>query len=94
MITALLLVSRILESIPPNVYTELDSDLKIKDGGGGRSSRPLDKGGRSPPPKNFSALSAAVWSKKKGGGGWAAPATYIFSRLFSKHFFKKLVERI
>ena len=35
MITALLLVSRILESIPPNVYTELDSDLKIKGGGGG-----------------------------------------------------------
>ena len=91
MITALLLVSRILESIPPNVYTELDSDLKIK--GGGRSSRPLDKGGGGLPPKNFSALSAAVWSKKKGGG-WAASATYIFSRLFSKHFFKKLVERI
>ena len=54
MITALLLVSRILDSIPPNVYTELDSDLKIKGGGS--------------PSQNFSALSAAVWSKKKGGG--------------------------
>ena len=94
MITALLLVSRILESIPPNVYTELDSDLKIKGGGGGRlSSRPLGKGGGQSPSQNFSALSAAVWSKKKGGA-WAASATYIFSRLFSKHFFKKLAERI
>ena len=94
MITALLLVSRILESIPPNVYTELDSDLKRGGGGGGGGSAgPLGGGGGRSPSPNFSALSAAVWSKKKGGA-WAASATYIFSRLFSKHFFKKLVERI
>ena len=93
MITALLLVSRILESIPPNVYTELDSDLKIKGGGrGGRSSRPLDKGGRSPPKTFFGPLGRSLVQEKRGA--WAAPATYIFSRLFSKHFFKKLVERI
>ena len=93
MITALLLVSRILESIPPNVYTELDSDLKIKGGGGGRSSRPLDKGGAVSLPKFFGPFGRSLVQEKRGGG-WAAPATYIFSRLFSKHFFKKLVERI
>ena len=75
MITALLLVSRILESIPPNVYTELDSDLKIK---GGRSSRPLDKAGGRSPSQNFSALSAAVWSKKKGGGA-GPPLLHTYS---------------
>ena len=35
MITALLLVSRILESIPPDVYMVPDPDLAIRGGGGG-----------------------------------------------------------
>ena len=38
--------------------------------GGGRSSKPLDKGrGRRSPKKLFLALRASVWSKNKGGGG-------------------------
>ena len=69
MITALLLVSRILESIPPNVYTELDSDLKIK-GGGGRSSRPLDKGGGAVSlPKFFGPFGRSLVQEKRGGLG-------------------------
>ena len=45
-----------------------DPDLEIRGGGGGgRSSRPLDSGERSPK-KVFSALRASVWSKNKGGG--------------------------
>ena len=45
-----------------------DPDLEIRVGG--RSFRPLDKGGgRRSPQKNFSALRASVWSKNKGGGG-------------------------
>ena len=45
-----------------------DPDLEIRVGG--RSSRPLDKGGgRRSPQKNFSALRASVWSKNKGWGG-------------------------
>ena len=67
MITALLLVSRILESIPPNVYTELDSDLKIK--GGGRSSRPLDKGGAVSPQNIFRPFGPQFGPRKKGGLG-------------------------
>ena len=35
MITALLLVSRILESNPPDIYTVPDPDLEIRDKGGG-----------------------------------------------------------
>ena len=35
MITALLLVSRILESIPPDIYTVPDPNLEISGGGGG-----------------------------------------------------------
>ena len=54
MITALLLVSRILDSIPPNVYTELDSDLKIKGGG--------------LPPKIFRPFRPQFGPRKKGGG--------------------------
>ena len=72
MITALLLVSRILESIPPNVYTELDSDLKIKggEGGGGRSSRPLDKGGGAVSlPKFFGPFGRSLVQEKRGGLG-------------------------
>ena len=71
MITALLLVSRILESIPPNVYTELDSDLKIKGGGGGRlSSRPLDKGGGAVSlPKFFGPFGRSLVQEKRGGLG-------------------------
>ena len=34
MITALLLVSRILESIPPDIYMVPDPDLAIRGGGG------------------------------------------------------------
>ena len=69
MITALLLVSRILESIPPNVCTELDSDLKIKGGGGGRSSRPLDKGGAVSLPKFFGPFGRSLVQEKRGGLG-------------------------
>ena len=39
MITALLLVSRILESNPPDIYTVPDPDLEIRGGGGGRSPK-------------------------------------------------------
>ena len=75
MITALLLVSRILESIPPNVYTELDSDLKIK--GGGRSSRPLDKGGGAvSPQKIFRPFRPQFGPRKKGGAGPPLLHTY------------------
>ena len=79
MITALLLVSRILESIPPNVYTELDSDLKIKGGGGGGrlSSRPLDKGGGGGlPPKIFRPFRPQFGPRKKGGPGPPLLHTY------------------
>ena len=76
MITALLLVSRILESIPPNVYTELDSDLKIKGGGGGRASRPLDKGGRCPPQKFFGPFGRSLVQEKRGGAGPPLLHTY------------------
>ena len=80
---------RILKSISPNIYTVPEPDLEISGGS----------------QKNFSALWASLWSKNKGGGGGGGgrapgpapgptPATYIFSRLFSTHFFKKLVERI
>ena len=43
-----------------------DPDLEIRGGGGG-SSRPLDKGGGRSPPPNFLALRASFWSKNKGG---------------------------
>ena len=43
-----------------------DPDLEIRRGGRG-SSRPLDKGGRSPPPY-FLALRASFWSKNRGVG--------------------------
>ena len=41
-----------------------DPDLEIRGGGG--SSIPLDKEGRSPP-QNFLALRASFWSKNKRG---------------------------
>ena len=41
MITALLLVSRILESIPPDIYTKPDPDLEIRGGGGAVSQKTL-----------------------------------------------------
>ena len=51
-----------------------DPDLEIRVGG--RSSRPLDKGGgRRSPQKNFSALRASVWSKNKGWGGGGGSTT-------------------
>ena len=40
--------------------------LQIR-GGGGRSSRPGDKGGARSAKKFFSALGASFWSKNKGG---------------------------
>ena len=43
-----------------------DPDLQIA--GGGRSSRPWNKGGGSVSKKFFSALRASFWSKNKGGG--------------------------
>ena len=49
-----------------------DPDLEIR---GAQSSRPLDKGARSPK-KIFPALPASVWSKNKAGGcraPWAPP---------------------
>ena len=49
-----------------------DPDLEIRGGGGG-SSRPLDKGGRSPP-KHFLALRASFWSKDKGGASPPGPS--------------------
>ena len=45
-----------------------DSDLELSGGGGGgRSSRPLDKGWGRSSKKNFSALRSSVWSTNKGG---------------------------
>ena len=61
MITALLLVSRILESIPHDIYTVPDLDLEIRRGGGGS------------PKKHFLALWASVWSKNKGAAPRAPP---------------------
>ena len=57
MITALLLLSRILESIPPDVYTVPDPDLEIRGGRGGV----------------FLALWGSVWSKKRGARVPRAP---------------------
>ena len=59
MITALLLVSRILEFIPPDIYTVPDPDLEIR-GRGGQS-----------PKKHFLALWGSV--QKKGGAGSPGP---------------------
>ena len=46
-----------------------DLDLEIRGGGGGWSSRPLDKGEGRSPKKYFSTLRASAWSRNKGGGG-------------------------
>ena len=54
MIAELLLVSRILESIPHDIYTVPDSDFDIR-GGGAVSQN-----------KHFLALWGSVWSKKRG----------------------------
>ena len=58
-IAALLLVSRILEFIPPDIYTVPEPDLEIM-------------GGRSPK-KLFLALWGSVWSKKRGARVPRAP---------------------
>ena len=50
-----------------------DPDLEIRGGGEGGSSRPLDKGGRSPPP-NFLVLRAPFWSKNRGGASPPGPS--------------------
>ena len=57
-----------LQSGTPNLgHTALavpEPDLEIR---GGRSSRPLDKGGGAQSPKKIlSALRTSVWSKNKG----------------------------
>ena len=51
-----------------------DPDFEIRGGGGG-SSRPLDKEGALSPIKIFLALRASVSSKNRGGPGapWVAP---------------------
>ena len=51
-----------------------DPDLQIngaagEGGGGGRLSRPRDKGEGAISQKNFSALWASVWSENKRGAG-------------------------
>ena len=48
-----------------------DRDLEIR---GGRSSRPLEKGGEESHQKIFSALRASLWSKNKRGPGAGAGA--------------------
>ena len=50
-----------------------DTDLKIRGGGGGCSSRPLDKGGEGEGGVFKNLFS--VWSKNKSGGQvpWAPP---------------------
>ena len=74
MITALLLVSRILEFIPHDIYTVPDPYLEIGGGVGG--------GGGQSPKKHFLALWGLV--QKKGGPGPPGPsprsatATYKF----------------
>ena len=50
-----------------DIFTVPDADLEIK-GGGGRSSRPLDKGGARSPLKIFSTPRGSVWFKNNGGG--------------------------
>ena len=61
MITALLLVSRILESIPPDTYTVPVPDLEITRGGGG---------GAAVSQKNtFWPVGPRFGSKISGGGG-------------------------
>ena len=56
-----------------------DPDLEISGGrwGGGRSSRPLDKG-RPGLQKNFSVLLASVWSKNMGGDPWGDPGSLLW----------------
>ena len=54
-------------------YALADPDLQIRWSGGGRSSRPLDKG--EAVSKNiFSVLRASVWSKNKGEPGPPGPS--------------------
>ena len=55
-----------------------DPDFEIR-GGGGRSSRPFDKGREGlVSQKIFSAPRASVWSKNRGGrGGPAGPLPWI-----------------
>ena len=55
-----------------DIFTVPDADLEIK-GGGGRSSRPLDKGGARSPLKIFSTPRGSVWFKNNGGGGTNPP---------------------
>ena len=77
MITALLLVSRILESIPPDIYTKPDPDLEIR-GGGGRS-----------PKKHFLVLWASVWFKNKGR--WAPRAPPLDPPLLHTNSFSEII---
>ena len=60
-----------------------DPNLEIK--GGGRSPRPLDKGGGDGHQKKiFSALRESVWSKNKGGGGLPGPSAGSVTELSRK----------
>ena len=61
MITALLLLSRILESIPPDVYTVPDPYLEIRGGGG------------SLPKNTFWPFGAQFGPKKRGARVPRAP---------------------
>ena len=66
MITALLLVSRILESIPPDIYTVPDPDLASGGGGGG--------GGLAVSQKTlFGPLGLSLVQNKGGGAGSPGP---------------------
>ena len=62
---------------PKTIRAVPDPDLEIMEGGGGQSSRPLEKGGVQVSQKLFLALQASVWSKNKWGrgrGGGASPS--------------------
>ena len=53
----------------------VDSDLQIRGGGWGQSSRPSEKGEAQSQEKIFAALWASVWSKNEGGGGGPSPGS-------------------
>ena len=56
------------QSVDKAPFSVAEPNIQMGRGGGGRSSRPWDKGDARSPKNFFSSLCVSVWSKNKGAG--------------------------